>query len=87
VRSACVLAALCLSGCAGWTGGYRVDVPVPVACKATEPDRPAWPTDRLAPGVDIYVFTIHAQAEIELREAYESKLRAALSGCIAPLTP
>lgn len=87
MRAAVVaLAALALTGCASWRGGFAVSVPVPVVCKATEPDRPAWPTDRLAPGVDVYVFTIHAQAEIELREAYEGKLRAALAGCIAPLT-
>ena len=81
-----VMTPFVLSGCASWAGGFKVEVPVAVPCKAAEPDRPAWPTERLAPGVDVYVFTIHAQAEIELREAYEGKLRAALAGCIAPIT-
>jgi starvation-inducible outer membrane lipoprotein len=86
VKAFALVVLLALSGCSALKTGYEVRVPVAVACKAVEPDRPAWPTERLKPGVDPFVFVVHAQAEIDLREAYEGRLVAALRGCIDPVT-
>ncbi|CAA2107076.1 hypothetical protein VVAX_04055 [Variovorax paradoxus] len=58
-----------------------VKVPVPVECRVEVPARPAMPTEALSPGVDLDRFSASALAEIELREGYESELRAALAEC------
>lgn len=63
----------------------KVKVPIPVACDAAEPARPAMPTEALSPGVDLDRFAAAAMAEIELREGYEVELRAAVRACTAPL--
>ncbi len=72
-----------LAGCASVPAPVVVKVPVSAPCEASVPDRPAWPTDDLTAGVDLYTFTTHAQAEIEWRDGYEGKLLAALVGCLA----
>ena len=80
-----VAAALLLAGCAGTTQYVRVNVPVPVACEEVVPDRPVMPTENLFPGVEPWVLQRAALAEIDRREAYEVKMRAALVACTAPL--
>lgn len=80
---AAVMLAL-LAGCA--TGpGTTTRVPVPVACAEPVPERPLMPTETLTRGVDLFVFTTHAQAEIEIREAYEVRLLLALRECRKPV--
>lgn len=79
------LSAALLVGCV--TGPpVRVNVPVPVECRAKEPDRPSMPTERLSLGIDVDRWISAAQAELLLREGYEGELRAALGECVAPLT-
>jgi starvation-inducible outer membrane lipoprotein len=86
MRAAAGLLALLLAGCSTTPTTVTVKVPVPVPCMAAIPERPAMPTDGLATGVDVFTFTVHAQAEIELREGYEGRLLAALIGCTQPPT-
>jgi len=74
---------LLLAGCG--TQLQQIKVPVPVACQAEEPTRPAMPTEALRPGTDIDRYVAASQAEIEIREGYELELKAALSECTAPL--
>ena len=57
----------------------RVAVPVP--CKVPEVERPIMPTEWLKADVTLDGFVQAAAAEIERREAYEAKLRAALESC------
>jgi hypothetical protein len=87
MKRLCVaLAGLCVVGCAGVGQGVPIRVPVPIACAEPVPERPAMPTDGLAPGVDLFTFTVTAQAEIEVREGYEGRLLNALDGCRRPVT-
>ncbi|MNW22828.1 hypothetical protein D3C71_2245580 [compost metagenome] len=51
------------------------------------PDRPAMPTEALTPGVPPWVLQRAALAEIDRREAYEVKMRAALVACTTPIEP
>lgn len=81
VYALAVALTLILGGCASAKPAGTVNVAIPVACQERTPVAPAWPTNRLKPGVDVYVFTVHAQAEIIMREAYEEQLLAALSAC------
>lgn len=86
MRAAAAVAVLVLlAGCATRPGSVT-RVPVPVACAEPVPERPPMPTETLAPGVDVFRFTTHAQAEIEVREAYEMRLLTALQACRTPLT-
>lgn len=78
-------AALLGAGCAGTPQYTRVHVPVPVVCDEAVPDRPVMPTEALAPGAEPWVLQRAALAEIDRREAYEVKMRAALLACIAPI--
>ena len=80
------IAALILAGC-GTTQYTRVHIPVPVECQEAVPDRPAMPTELLAPGATPWVLLRSALAEIDRREAYEIKMRAALVACTAPIEP
>lgn len=81
------LTAVCavLAGCSTEKGVIKI--PIPVACTETVPERPAMPTESLMPGVDAFMLTRAALAEIDRREAYEIKMRAALAACTAPVTP
>lgn len=83
IAAALVGLVLILLGCGATTPRLQaVSVPVPVPCQATVPDRPAMPTEALRPGTSLYDFVKSAQAEIERREGYELRLRAALAECI-----
>lgn len=75
------LSAALLTGCVVGPP-VRVNVPVPVECRAKEPERPALPTNALALGVSVDRWVAAAQAELLLRDGYEHELRAALSECI-----
>lgn len=81
------LGCLLLTGCETLRGAVGVNVPVPIACQEPVPERPVMPTDLLRPGVDEFTFTITAQAEIEVREAYSHRLLTALQACRKPITP
>lgn len=76
--------ALLGAGCASAPVYTRVHVPVPVACTEPIPDRPAMPTEALAPGVAPWTLLQSALAEIDRREGYELQLRAALAVCTGP---
>ena len=49
------------------------------------PDRPVIPTQSMAPGVELFVLTRAALAQIDRQKGYEVKLWAALAACTAPL--
>ena len=91
MKTTSLLIAACalLVGCAGQKHVeiQQVKVPVPVECREPVPDRPAMPTEALAPGVALFELVQAALAEIDRREAYEVRLRAALQICIAPAKP
>ena len=79
---------LALTGCAAAPTRVeiqRVNVAVPVECKEQVPDRPVMPTEALRQGATVDQFTQAAQAEIERREGYEVRLRAALVVCTEPV--
>lgn len=87
---------LILASCLALTGCFRgcspaapVNVPtaIPVVCTQTVPERPAMPTEQLAPGGTLDAFTAAATAEIRRREGYEVQLRTALVACTTPLEP
>lgn len=82
--AALVASAGLLAAC-GVAPVQKVNVPIPVACDAAEPARPAMPTEALSAGVDLDRFAAAAMAEIELREGYEGEVLAALRACTAPL--
>lgn len=52
-------------------------------CQVATPERPAMPTEALAPGVTPFVLLRASLAEIDRREAYEGRLAAALASCKA----
>lgn len=67
----------------GWVIATAVSPPAPVATPCTEAvaARPDMPTEAMRPGVAPDVFVRGVIAEIELREAYELRLRTALENC------
>lgn len=73
-----------LAGCAAQPAG-RVKLPVPVECRVRIPERPSMPTEALRLGVDVDRWVAAAQAELLLRDGYESELVAALGECAEPL--
>lgn len=79
-----VLCIFALAGCST-TEYVQNKVPVPVECREPEPARPVMPTETLEPGALPFVLLRAALAEIDRREAYEDKLRAALAVCTAPV--
>lgn len=80
---AAAVALLVLSGCATTQPGdpITVRVPVPVPCDPPAVQRPAMPVDSLAPGSDVFQVARAHWAEREIREGYETQLRAAVDGC------
>lgn len=84
---ALLLAALpaLLTACAAMPGTGRVKVSVPIECRVQTPARPAMPIEALRQGVDVDSWVRAAQAELLLREGYESELEAALAACVAPV--
>lgn len=83
-KALCVML-LSLSGCASSSVPVArpmlVEVPVAVPCSAPVVDHPIWPLGDLPSQSTIYDQARLALAEIELREAYETKLRAAIESC------
>lgn len=61
----------------------KINIAVPVPCQVATPERPAMPTEALAPGVTPFVLLRASLAEIDRREAYEGQLAAALASCKA----
>ncbi len=57
----------------------RVSVPVPVECRAGEPERPTIHTKLPHVGMDVDSWVAAAQAELLQRDGYKAKLRAPLS--------
>lgn len=83
-----MLCLLALAGCStapARVEAQRVNVPIPVACTEPVPDRPVMPTETMEPGVAPFVLFRAALAEIDRREAYETKLRVALENCRRPV--
>lgn len=64
-----------------------VKVPTPVECREQIPDRPIMPTDALPQSHSLDAKVAAALAEIETREGYEGRLRAALVACTRPIGP
>ncbi len=84
IRYLVVAAVLALAGC---STAPRVPVftPVPVECREAVPDRPAMPTESLGIDVEPFVLFRSALAEIDVREGYEVRMRAALEACTRPI--
>lgn len=74
-----------LAGCNTAPRLQVVNVAVPIVCQETVPPRPAMPTEVLKQKPMLLEFVKAAAAEIERREGYESKLRAALVECTRPI--
>lgn len=84
-RVIAVAAMVAVGGCATTAPRLQtVNVAVPVQCTVQVPDRPAMPTEQLAPGVALFDYVKASQAEIERREGYEGQLREALAACVTP---
>jgi hypothetical protein len=78
-----VLLLFVLAGCTTAPQLQPVRVPIPVACQQNVPERPVMPTEHLPLQPTLHDFVKASQAEIERREGYEGKLRAALVACTA----
>lgn len=63
----------------------KINIAVPVPCQVATPERPAMPTEALAPGEAPFVLLRASLAEIDRREAYEGQLTASLSSCKSPV--
>ena len=85
MKTVLVAGAALLLAASGSTEYVQNKVPVPVECREPEPARPVMPTETLEPGALPFVLLRAALAEIDRREAYEDKLRAALAVCTAPV--
>jgi hypothetical protein len=86
IRTAAFLAVACLA----LTGCFprlpeRVLVPFPVVCDQVKPAVPAWATDSLAPGADIWDKSKALLAERKQRISYEGQLETALDACTKPI--
>jgi hypothetical protein len=60
----------------------KVEVPVPVPCKAEEPVKPEFNFDKLSPDSDIFEKTKSLLADRKLHESYEAELLTALKSCL-----
>lgn len=80
-----LLLVMVLAGCDTAPRLQTVNVAVPIVCAETVPTRPVMPTEHLAGRPQLLDFVKAAQAEIERREGYEVKLRAALVECTRPI--
>jgi hypothetical protein len=88
VRLVLVIALLCLAGALAGCKSETlttVKVAVPVECRVAVPDRPSMPTESLQAAATLHAKAQAALAEIERREGYEVKLRAALTECVRPV--
>lgn len=71
-----------LAGCAGGpTIPERVEIPVPVPCLASAPERPALRADDEIKGMDDYRATAALLAERRKLQGYVKTLEAAVEGC------
>ncbi len=73
-----------LAGCAT-APSVPLRIPVPIECRVATPSRPAMPTDGIVSADTLDRKVKAALAELEVREGYETELRAALATCTAPL--
>ena len=85
MRAICLISASALLAGCGSVKHVQVRVPVPVACTEQVPERPAFPTEALQPGVAPWLLLRAALAEIDRREGFEVQLVAALRACTAPV--
>jgi len=79
-----MVAAVAMSGCMDQPRPampVTVKVPVPVPCKVTKPQAPAWAVDGLPLGADIWTQMDALRAERLQRKGYEGELIAALNAC------
>lgn len=71
-----------LAGCATTAPTIQqVKIPVPVPCKATIPERPAFAVDGLPVGAEIWEQMKALRAERKQRQGYEAELEAAVKAC------
>ena len=82
-----LLISVLLASCAAAPPVTTTRVPVPIECQEAVPERPLMPTEQLKAKPTLDQWVQAADAEIERREAYELKLRAALLACTAPILP
>lgn len=69
---------LALAACSTTTKTVEVKVPVPVPCVVENVEEPVYP---VATGQTLFERVKVLLAEIEMRKAYELKLKAAVAGC------
>lgn len=84
MKSAILLAALLLTGCAGLMPAPKVvevKVPVQVQCKVVPPERPLFAVDGLPVGSGIWEQMKALRAERMQRIGYEVELEAAVRAC------
>ena len=80
-----MIRAIYFAACCAMTAGCTTTKEAtPVELVAT-PERPAMPTEALAPGEAPFVLRRASLAEIDRREAYEGQLTAALASCKSPV--
>lgn len=84
-RNLIALLAITLTGCSAFTTRTITQVPVPIECRETVPERPVMPTEQFADKPTLDQYTQAAQAELKRREGYEVKLRTALVICTTPI--
>jgi hypothetical protein len=65
----------------------KVEVPVPVPCRAEIPQTPEFNFDKLDPSATIFDKSKALLADRKLHLAYESELMVALKACKEPLEP
>ena len=80
MRAAILAIAALLAGCQ--TAPRETVRYVPTACVSSVPARPDMPTERLSSADALDKIMQAALAEIDVREAYELDMRAALVGCV-----
>lgn len=84
-RLLCFAATCLLAACATQPElPKEVRIPVTVYCKVEKPKTPAWLTDTLKPGADIFDQSKALLAERKQRIGYEGELEAAIAGCQPP---
>ena len=84
MKSAILLVALLLTGCAGLMPAPKVvevKVPVQVQCKVTPPERPLFAVDGLPIGSGIWEQMKALRAERQQRIGYEIELEATVKAC------
>lgn len=65
----------------------KVEIPVPVPCKAEIPQVPDFNFDKLEPSATIFDKSKALLADRKLHLAYESELMVALKACKDPIEP